>query len=368
MLAMANRSCRSSDAFIFRVVAQVLLPLLAAGRVLSAAQSTPQDEPRAFLSAALNLTSDEISRIAAGHVFARTIDASDKREVATVGIVRIAITPAFYVERLLDIANFKRDDAVLQIGTFGNPPDARDVAALTLDDSDIRSLRGCRVGNCGVQLSAEAIQRFRRDVDWNRADAPRQANALMREMLVEYVAKYRKSGVAAYMSYADQSERIDLAREFVALADSDSGGLRWFPNLHRHLFDYPVNEKADFTDLLYWSKERIAHKGVVSVTHLAISRTAGESFAEYAIASKHLYGTHYFDASLGLTILLRDRSTSASAMYLVYVNRSRLDVFNGLFGSITRKIVSSRARSTVSDQLARLQRTLERQFADSQAQ
>jgi hypothetical protein len=345
-------------------MARVLLSTMAVVLVLARAATTQHNDPaRTFLATSFGMTSSDLAQIDRGLVVSRTLEVSDKREVATLGVMRVRITPEFYAERLADIANFKTVEAVLQIGTFGNPPDLKDVSNLTLEDWDIRSLRACRDGNCGVQLSAEAIGRFRQEVDWQSADAQRQANRLMRQILVDYVAGYMKFGPAASMEYADQSEPVNLWREFVSLAGSDIGGWRQFPGLRRHLLEYPASHTPKTTDLVYWSKEKVARRAVVSVTHLAISRTASESPADYAIASKHIYGTHYFVASLGLTVLLRDRSASSPATYIAYLNRSRVDAFEGVLGGITRKIVISRSRATVSDQLGRMQRTLERQFA-----
>ena len=346
---------------------RALLSALGVVSVLGAAETTPQaDLARAFLTGSIDLTQSDLQRIDSGQVFSRTLEVRDRREVATLGVVRIKMTPEFYVERLADIVNFKRDEAILQIGKFGNSPDIGDVADLTLDESDISGLRGCRVGDCDIQLSAEAIERFRRDVDWKRPDAPRQANALMREILIDYVVNYRKAGMAASMRYADRAEPVNLAQEFISLADSETGVWRRFPGLRRHLFEYPAEDTAGAIDVLYWSKEAIGRRGVVSITHLAISHTAAESAAAYAIASKHLYATHYYDASLGLTILVRDDSAPSPACYLVYVNRSRVDVFDGIFGGIARRLVTSKARSTVSNQLTRMQGILEHQFAVSQ--
>jgi hypothetical protein len=112
------------------------------------------------------------------------------------------------------------------------------------------------------------------------------------------------------------------------------------------------------SDVLYWSKEKVARKEVVSVTHLAIARQPSTSPFAYVAGSKQLYGSHYFDASLGLTIVLRDPTSRASA-YVAYVNRSRVDAFGGLFGGITRRIVRSRARGALADFLEVLQRRLE---------
>lgn len=342
----------------------IVLSVAAVLLLLARVETTPEhDSAHAFLATVFEITSTDIARIDRGQVVSRTIDVEDKREVATLGVVRVRMTPEFYVERLADIVNFKRDEAVLQIGAFGDPADVEHVAHLTLEESDLENLRECRVGRCGVQLSADGIQRFRRDVDWQRSDATRQANSLMREILVEYVTGYRKGGTPLTMEYADVPEPVNVGREFASLAESRVIGWQHFPQLLRHLLQYPARNPAPIADLVYWSKEKLGRRAVLSVTHLAIARTAGDSLADYAIASKHIYGSHYFDASLGLTVLVRDRSATSPATYLAYFNRSRVDVFGGLFGGITRKVVTSRARSTVSDQLERIQRTLELQFA-----
>jgi hypothetical protein len=338
----------------------VLLAFVSAGGA-----GVENDPARTFLETSFSLTNADFGRINRGLVVSRTLPVSDPREVGTLGIVRVKVTPEFYVERLADIAHFKRDEAVLQIGVFSNPPTLQDVGALTLDDADIRSLRGCRIGDCEMQLSAEAIDRFQQELDWRRVDAQQHANSLMRQILVDYVTEYQKTGAAASMQYADQPTPLNLEHEFVSLVESEHGAGRQFPMLWRHLFEYPSAGTPGAVDVVYWSKEKVGRRTVASVTHLAISRTAGDLPTDYAVASKHIYGTHYFDASLGLTLLLRDRSGSSAATYVAYVNRSRVDAFGGVFGSVTRKFVTSRARSTVSDNLARLQLMLEREFAAS---
>jgi hypothetical protein len=322
-----------------------------------------RDEARRFLATAFSLTASDFGRLEAGQVVSRTLPASDKREVATFGVVRIRMTPEFYVSRLNDIRDFKQDEAVLQIGAFSQPPALSDVATLTLDIADVRSLRACRVGDCGLQLSADGIERFQRDVDWRAADAHQQAERLMRRILVESVTAYVTRGATATMEYADQAERMSVGREFVSLAGSDAAGWKPFSDLRQHLFDFPATDTPGTVDRMYWSKEKVGRRAVVSVTHLAIMRTAGETSADYAVASKQVYGSHYYDASLGLTVLVRDRRAATPITYLVYLNRSRVDVFGGLLGPMTRHIVTSKARGTVANQLGRLQRTLERQFA-----
>ena len=103
----------------------------------------------------------------------------------------------------------------------------------------------------------------------------------------------------------------------------------------------------------------------MSVTHLAIGRTP-ESPADYAVASKQIYGAHYFDASIGLTILVRDESAPSATTFVVYLNRSRIDLFDGFFGGVTRTIVSGKARGTVAVHLDLVQQRLERQFSTAE--
>src|SRR5262249_47168698 len=152
------------------------------------------DPARSFLMTAFQLSAAEINRLDRGEVVSRTLDVKNRREVATLGIVRIRTSPSKYVERLADIATFKRTDEVLQIGTFSKPPRLDDIAALTVDELDLKRLRECRVESCDVRLSADGIERVRREVDWRAADGSRQANRLVSELLVDYVGRYRQSG------------------------------------------------------------------------------------------------------------------------------------------------------------------------------
>ncbi len=345
-------------------IARTVLAATTLTALLSAATAAQEaDRVRAFVANAFHITSAELAKVGRGEVVARTIDAKDDREVATLGVARMRTTPEFYVERLHDIAGFKQADAVLQIGAFSTPPRIEDVAGLTLEEADIKSLRSCRVGRCGLQLTADAIRRFNA-LPWRDRNPAPQANALMRKILVEAATEYRHSGTAA-MHYADQEAPSSLHEEFASLVSTGTGGWHLFPELTQHLVTFPPAARSATEDLLYWSKEQVGRKTVVSVTHLAIHRLGPDSPAAYAVASRQIYGSHYYDSSLGLTVLLRDPSEPSPSTFIVYVNRSRIDMFGGLFGGMVKSVVSSRARSTVGSQLERMRHTLERDFRQS---
>ena len=92
------------------------------------------DPARTFLMTAFNVSAADIERLDRGEVVSRTLEVKNRREVATLGIVRIKTSPSTYVERLADITTFKRTGDVIQIGTFSSPPRAEDVASLIIDE------------------------------------------------------------------------------------------------------------------------------------------------------------------------------------------------------------------------------------------
>jgi hypothetical protein len=322
--------------------------------VLTGAEAATFDPARPFLMTAFSLSPMEIRRLDRGDLVSRTLRVENSREVATLGIVRIQTSASRYVERLTDIATFKRTDDVLQIGTFSDVPELGDVAALTIDESDVKRLRACRVEDCDVRLSADGIERVRRELDWQEPDARARANALIRQCLVDYVRRYHHGGAAATMEYASRLPRLNVGREFAALVHDDPITATYAPRLRRYLLHYPAPSEH-VADFVYWSKELVHNQPVVSITHVAIAAGVSDSPIRYAIGSKQLYAMHYFDASLGLTLLVPDPTAPVPTLYVIYVNRSRIDVFGGVFGGVVRRIVAGKARAVVVEQLRRLQ-------------
>ena len=316
---------------------------------------------RAFLRTVLGFSAADLREVAQGRAPIRSLDTVDGREIAIAGAVRVAVSPEQYVEAFRDIVEFKRHEAVQQIGVFGNTPQVSDLAGLTLDNDHISDLRDCRLHHCDLQLSRAAIERIAA-VKWAAPDAAAQANAAMRELLTQLVVNYRRSGDEALMTYENERQPLSVTEEFRTMMAAPPAVLRRFPTLERHLRQFPTESGGDVTDVIYWSKEDVGPKVIISVTHLAIARV---SYAPviYAAASKQLYGSHYFDSSLGLTLLLQDDNPSTTT--LVYLNRSRIDVLDGFLGGLKRAVVRSRARAAMSDTLSRLRVRLPARLKES---
>ena len=74
------------------------------------------------------------------------------------------------------------------------------------------------------------------------------------------------------------------------------------------------------------------------------------------LISREIFATHYRNASLGLTAVTED---AAGHRYLVYVNRSQLDLLSGVFGGWKRALVEGKLKSESASVFNEVRRRLE---------
>jgi hypothetical protein len=127
------------------------------------------------------------------------------------------------------------------------------------------------------------------------------------------------------------------------------------PQLAKYLRDYPLNEDPGVETVLYWSKEHIARKPVISVTHLSIVRNHNPAIPEALIVGRDVFSTHYVDASLSVTALMRNTDTMN---YLVYINRTEVDVLHGVFAGMIRRSIQTHLKNAI-DTLMEVRQRLE---------
>ena len=179
-----------------RSVMSVLLVLLLVATLLpSAARQVDTANLQAFLRTQLHLSDTELSTLNEGRPVVKNLPATMKREMTTVGGVRIrGGALARFVNQFKTLEGFRTSPFVLQIGKFSEPPQLGDLDALTLDAGDIDALRTCRVGACDVQLAAGDIRRFNTEVNWEPSTAARDATALYKTILFAHLTEYRAGG------------------------------------------------------------------------------------------------------------------------------------------------------------------------------
>jgi len=313
------------------------------------------------LRAFANLNADQWGAVKRGEPQARVLDTQEKREVAVVGVARLKATTACFVTKFQDIENFKKNPGVLRIRKFELPLDPQNLEGFSLEASDLADLQACHIGNCNVKLPAGAVQRLAREVDWSQPDHDRRAQAVVREELLRYLGTYFHQGNSALIEYQDKNKPVRLADEFHAVLNARPGLAGLVPEFHEYLAQYPTEILPDVSEFSYWSTESFGLKPVASITHVSMYVQPGRA----VIASKQIYASHYFDASLGLTAALDDGAEATGpSMYLVYLNRSRIDLLRGIFGGLRRAVLRGRLREGMRKNLVDVVRKLESSCAE----
>ena len=290
-----------------------------------------------------------------GETVTKLLAVRDKREIAMFGMVRLQAPAEMFLQSFRENLTRKSNPAILEIGSFKNPPSVDDLRGLTIEDRDIEDVKRCVVGDCRIKLSSTMIERLQKEIDWGASNYQVQVAQLLKQMLVEYVRDYLARGDAALIQYDDKPNRIRLAdelHELLAASSYDS-----LAEAAEAAKGFSKSEAAVVESAFVWSKIKFGLKPVIAINQIMIYKRAPRLGAEILIASKQIYANHYFDSSLALTAFLNFPGPPAKS-YLLYENRSRVDGLEGPFGKIKRGIIEDRAVSSLEAILLHSQQTL----------
>ena len=308
----------------------------------------------------LGLTSQQIAAIDAGRPVATVLPWGGPSEVYVFGAVHIAGSPEAYLEAARDVARLSGTPGYQGIGEIRDNATVANLGALAFDPDDVKALKNCREGSCDVQLPTSGIQRFRDGVDWSRADAADQANALARPGVLQLVQAYRRGGNEALGEYRDKQRPARVADQFQTMVGRASTLPDVLPELRRYLLEYPNAELAGADSFFYWEKVSFGMKPTIRVNHAVIyrGRSQGRDFGVVAI--KQLYATHYFHTALDMSVCVDDGATVAPhGFYLLTLKGSEQEGLTGAKGSILRKVVVDKTRSSLESALASIKRSVE---------
>ena len=307
-----------------------------------------------YLTSTVRLTADERKRLTGGAPVTKLLDVDGSKEVAVFGAVWINAPIRRYVEAVKDIENFEKGGGFKLTKRISTPPRLEDFAALRLPEEDVEDLRRCRVGDCEVKLSAEAIQRFRGEVNWRAPSARAGADALMRRLALEYVTGYLEGGNARLAVYRDNQRPTFVAEEFRAMIDRMPELTTLIPEIRRYLLEDPEMSLPNSTSFLYWQETEFGLKPTIRINHLTIR----EGLDDTIVASKMLYASHYFWTGLELRVLMPDPSRGPG-FWFVTENCSRSDGLSGFTGTFVRRRVRSEVQAGALSALQSTKRRLE---------
>jgi hypothetical protein len=301
-------------------------------------------------------TPKDLEAIERGKSVARILDAENDTETRILAVVKIRGNPADYIARQRDVVNFEKGTGVLQIGGFSDPPVAADLAGLTLDPDDVEDLKKCQPGKCAVKLSDRSIEAFRK-LDWKAKGSVQNAEKIARQMIADFLNAYQTGGNESLSTFHDKEKPLLVKEQFEQMVDNHDVP-SYFPSLHAFLRDYPKASIPGSEEVFYWSKVDFGLKPVVRLNHVVIYQPKEREGVRYAVASKMLYTTHYFNTGLELKFLVASPD-SPDTYYLVSLNQSRSDGLTGLTGAIIGGQVRGKAREGSEKYLAAVKGMME---------
>jgi hypothetical protein len=277
-------------------------------------------------------------------------------DFAVAGGVMTTATPERLVAWSREIAELQRGRYVPLIQRFSSPPRIEDLASLTLDEEDLDDLENCRPGRCGLKLSAFEIQQVNRAI----TSSPRRwrgaALEAFRSIMLDRVRSFQRNGFGSAPAYDDKERPLRPALEFEAVLGRFAQDSLFTPRVARFLRAFPASG-GDGESFFYWSKDLLGDaKPIVSITHLSILPASG--YEPTIVVASQVFATHYLNASLSLTAVTD--CAGDGRRHVVYLRRSRVDVFQGAFGSLVRRVVNKRVRAEGRPVLESFRMKLER--------
>jgi hypothetical protein len=340
-----------------RNVAALCVAILFVSAASAPSQSSADRLPsrvEEYVAAHVKLTPQERKTLGEGNPVTKLLDTDKSEEVAVFGAIWIGAPIRRYVDAVTDIENFERGGSFTVTKRISSPPRLEDFAQLRLSADDVQDLRSCRVGDCEVKFGEEALERFRKNVDWESAKARDQANAIAQQLALGYVTSYLEGGNERLAVYRDQSRPTFVAQEFRLMVDKMPELTVYMPEVRRYLLEYPKVTMPGFRSFLYWQETEFGLKPIIRINHVAVR----EGSEGAVVASKMLYASHYFWTGLELRALLPD-SRRGPGFWFITVNRSRSDGLSGSAGFLIRTVVRGKVEEGLLEGLRKTKQVME---------
>jgi hypothetical protein len=298
-------------------------------------------------------TTEELTALENGQVVVRPILTADKQEIASMGVLRMRNLPQVSMIEFRGSLSQKGSDAKRAGGRFSDPPTIEDLGALELEKETIEQLQKCSIGSCDLNLSAEAITRIQREIDWSSENADAVATQLFRDMLLAYVQGYLARGDGALGEYDNRRRSVDLAASHRTLLSTSSLVKGLAPEFIEYLQKFPRGTLENVETGMQWYVVDFGLKPSITVSHTAAYTQPNGDHEQLFVSSKQIYSSRYLDSSLTFTLLLRVTTNTGADTYLVFIDRSRSDALDGPLGGLARKLVQNEVTERIKNLLAR---------------
>ena len=284
-----------------------------------------------FLKNDMAFSEKEFDSFKEGQTVTKILESDTKHEIGIFSIAKINVSIDFFLRHYREKGMNLETASAPSWGIIKMPPQMDDLKELTLPKDDIKDLKTCKPGDCKLKAPIGAIRKISQ-LDAKAPDFEDKANQLFQQDTVDYVSRYLQDGNRMLVEYSDKKKPVRLAEQFQGLLEASPYLKSYVPELYAYLEEFPNRQLAPAEDIFIWLKEDLDDKKtrtILSINHLVFFRPQGSN-GNPIVALKQLYATHYFEASLGLTVIIADPEGSGDSLYLLNVTRARIDILMAL--------------------------------------
>jgi hypothetical protein len=309
-----------------------------------------------FFKQNIGLTDSKISDIDHGKSVAKVLDSPKPSQVFVFGAVFIKAQPSAYVRMARDLDRLKTLPNYLAIQRISDPPALSNLSGFAIDSDDVDELKKCKPNNCEVQLPAENIEAFQKQIDWSGSDAEKQVNELAKKMVLEALVAYQQGGDAALGTYRDKKDPAQVSEQFRSLLGRSKVLPEKLPAFYSYLLDYPKASLPNSSTAFYWEKVKFVLKPTLRINQQITAQENGQHGPIDVVAIRHLYASHYFQTALDLYFCIPGIS---NGFYLATVKGSEQPGLSGPKGRMLRKVAVDKTRSSLEKSLQTIKTELE---------
>jgi hypothetical protein len=146
--------------------------------------------------------------------------------------------------------------------------------------------------------------------------------------------------------------------EFKGILAQSSELNRVAPELPSFLAGYPQAQLPDGVNQLFWMIENFggrAKRPTISLNRRVSYQPLPGSLI---LASKQLYATHYYEAALGVTVMVNDPDNPDAGIYLLHFSRSRIDALRDVPKLLARDLYKG-AEDLLKEKLTLIKQQIE---------
>lgn len=181
------------------------------------------------------------------------------------------------------------------------------------------------------------------------------ANQKYREILLQRLLAYRKSGLSGIAAYSRENGNTDPAAELRKDAVNSTAWARYFPALQQAWLNYPAALPPNATEQFLWLNRSIEGRPTAILTH----RVMVTSEAGGIIISRQFYVGHSYNSSH----VVAGGLPYKDGTLVFYSTRSSTDQVTGIGSGLKHSIGREQMKKEMINRLQRLNKDLKRKAA-----